>query len=215
MHTPEINEHAADETISSNNLCQSNEVQVPSSAVVDLTIIESLHQSVAAHEFEQDSSVLQSTVISYVREHTSETASPVFDRRHVPLKHSELTSCSVQLFSDDGSDSIEKSANIPQQSSANDSPDNNSTVLAVSDATGNQMKSNLGSQRSVLPKIVPVVYVNSDGKPTRYELIQPVPSPSYFNGSTPLDDKDTVGQLSSNVSSSDVQGYDTNNIVML
>jgi hypothetical protein len=39
-----------------------------------------------------------------------------------------------------------------------------------------------------LPKVVPVVYVNSNGKPTGFELIQPVPSPSYFSKSVAVED---------------------------
>ena len=33
-------------------------------------------------------------------------------------------------------------------------------------------------------RLVPVVYVNKDGLPTCYEVVQPVPSPSYFHASS-------------------------------
>jgi len=272
LHTPEIDKHVSDEHMDSSNICQAIDMKAPSSPALDCVTIEDEPQSVTASGYVQDSAVLKSTVnASNHNSQACDTASPIFDRRHVPIKLNAVTSCSMQLFNEKSplyagtpvKDSVNtceelitssvhmnltstpttvcdravsqvkpvieplsvstrhesnlkhlltvpssattvcdravsqvkpaiepQSVSTPQESNTKHILTVTSTATTVCDHAVSQVKPAIENRRNSLPKVVPVVYVNSSGKATGYELIQPVPSPSYFNKP---DDLDTVG----------------------
>lgn len=149
--------------------------------------------------------VLQSAVITRdERMLASQLNSPVFSKQNFPSLYSldnTVKECCIQLFEDHKSDitgvvsqqiqqpvEIEKLVDVPGklqlQSSAvheNDGISIPSGVVLASTGTKETMTKTSSWCVASLPKVVPVVYVNSNGKPTGFELVQPVPSPSYFN----------------------------------
>jgi len=81
---------------------------------------------------------------------------------------------------------------MPISSSADENRYGGSTRLPVSNISSAVATTSSTCDPRQL-QYVPIVYVDEDGTPTCYEVIQPVPSPSYFSTSGPPSSAQNAG----------------------